>query len=636
MQRRSAVVRCAAALTVAVLISTLSTVAPGQPASAAGGAGWSLAATVPVGPGGSDVTVDAGGVWVTTFGDASVWRVDPASNAARLAFPVPVEGDGGPEGIAAGFGSLWVTVTSWKSADEFGPGHVVRLDPATGSVLATIDVGRGNYEIATSADAIWVANSEDGTLMRIDPTKDAVAATVTIPGTGHDDWIWDLAVSDTAVWLTTEHGALVRVDPTTRAVTLDVDLDALGACVSVAGGMVWVSSDGARKTDHARILRVDPATGRILATVDLPAQVVGALAAGGPDVWAAMYGEASAVRIDAASTTVAQSVPTGAAWSMGVEATATDAWVVGTLADLEAEEAPPTRVSRISLAPVVTEPAPPVVSWRTALGTSGANGSATLSMAGTSGTLTLALRSLKPSAGYSVKVTKGTCAKPLATLWSAPTQRSTAAGRITVKLTIPRASVTSIRAAAAVGPVSLRIGSGARLKCALLTSGTGPTATPTAVPTPTATPTPSGGLAYFGPYFHVAVPAGWKMGSLPPGSSYGSAGFDGPGSRWLGAYSWELDYTPEQALAAAIDNLKEKTGVDPAKVEDITLGGVPGKMLTFRYTDAGEPRIAFEAHCVQAPRVYELIYTDVGTTEDADRAEFLEIVRSFGFMHSGF
>jgi YVTN family beta-propeller protein len=83
----------------------------------------------------------ANAAWATAFDDDAVSRVLGSSSRT-----IPV-GDG-PLGIAFGAGSVWVA----NSLD----GTVSRIDPQQGNVVATIRVGRRPQGIAVGAGKVWV------------------------------------------------------------------------------------------------------------------------------------------------------------------------------------------------------------------------------------------------------------------------------------------------------------------------------------------------------------------------------------------------------------------------------------------------------------------------------------------------
>src|SRR5207253_3985933 len=92
--------------------------------------------------------------------------VDPKGRTSRTSVarvsvvpPIPhadqtIRVGNAPYNVAAGFGSVWVTVS----------GELVRLDPATGAVLARISVGGRPWGVAVGEGAVWVGNWTDGTV----------------------------------------------------------------------------------------------------------------------------------------------------------------------------------------------------------------------------------------------------------------------------------------------------------------------------------------------------------------------------------------------------------------------------------------------------------------------------------------
>ena len=57
---------------------------------------------------------------------------------------------------------------------------LTRSIPARGSVTATINVGNGPVAVAVGPGAVWVANSGDGTVSRVDPATNRVAAPIQV------------------------------------------------------------------------------------------------------------------------------------------------------------------------------------------------------------------------------------------------------------------------------------------------------------------------------------------------------------------------------------------------------------------------------------------------------------------------
>ena len=78
----------------------------------------------------------------------------------------------GPTGIDFGAGSVWVA----NSLD----GTVSRIDTETNSVTATIPTGNGPTALDADERGVWVSNQFDGTIVRIDPTTNQVTRRITV------------------------------------------------------------------------------------------------------------------------------------------------------------------------------------------------------------------------------------------------------------------------------------------------------------------------------------------------------------------------------------------------------------------------------------------------------------------------
>jgi streptogramin lyase len=241
-------------------------------------------------PGLTEVAFGAGSVWVS-YGEytdprpaPSPWdlvlRVDPQTN--RVVDRIPVDS---PNGLAFGFGSVWVTSPTF--------GTLSRIDPQTGKVVAKIDVDRGAVEVAVdeSSGAVWVGGlswnkPENNKLSRVDPETNRVVAEIPIRADARDGGADNVAVGEGAVWVLSVDGKLLKVDPETNEVAGMVSVGAASwdSPLVVYGGGVWTMV----QTNTIRLVRVDPGTMDVVAYEDLrPFYKIatGALAAGGGYVW---------------------------------------------------------------------------------------------------------------------------------------------------------------------------------------------------------------------------------------------------------------------------------------------------------------------------------------------------------------
>ena len=65
-------------------------------------------------------------------------------------------------------------------------GVVIPLHADSGTAAQTIGVGNGPTAVAIGEGSIWVANSQDGTVSRIDPATSSVSDTIGDVGTKPD------------------------------------------------------------------------------------------------------------------------------------------------------------------------------------------------------------------------------------------------------------------------------------------------------------------------------------------------------------------------------------------------------------------------------------------------------------------
>lgn len=218
-----------------------------------------------------------------------------------LAAAAPITVGAGAGVPAEASGSLWVPVTD--------TGDVARVDPAAGSVTATVHVsgppsGSGYLDSTVFAgSSVWAASDSGGTIARIDPASGAVTATFPAP-----DRPGGLAAGDGSVWaFHFLHPNVTVIDATTgSAHTLTVG-DARATGIAYGSGALWLLTNA-----PSRVLRVDPSSGAVLQSIDLNPPyaprhaLIGTwwLAYGDGAVWATLPNYDAVARIDAATGSV--------------------------------------------------------------------------------------------------------------------------------------------------------------------------------------------------------------------------------------------------------------------------------------------------------------------------------------------
>ncbi len=184
-------------------------------------------------------------VWVATWN--AVVRIDPTSNKVVATIPV-----GGAYLVAVTRDAIWVFSAVTTSPSNVPHGQLTRIDPATNRIVATIPTGIVAAQIAASDDAVWIADTTKPTLLRVDPRTNQIVATLAIPAI-----VGGLALDQIGVVRATmADNKLYRIDPATNQITLTVGLDfGLKASVSVTPDAIWISSEYGNA-----VTRVDPGT----------------------------------------------------------------------------------------------------------------------------------------------------------------------------------------------------------------------------------------------------------------------------------------------------------------------------------------------------------------------------------------
>jgi serine/threonine protein kinase len=215
-------------------------------------------AMVPISLQNPQLATDDGDVWavgITETAEALILEIDASSGKIlrrqhpeqlqELFFPNRGLGAANVVDMVALAGSLWLAVHDYEHGLR-----ILRVEPGTGEVLASIDIGGGivsAYSLSTDSTSVFVL-AEAG-LLRIDPglndvvgtprTFDAIASNVTT-GLG-------------GLWLVERKGndaQLVRLDPSTLETLETIPVPPDAGVVAVGAGSVWL-------TGTQSVIRVD-------------------------------------------------------------------------------------------------------------------------------------------------------------------------------------------------------------------------------------------------------------------------------------------------------------------------------------------------------------------------------------------
>jgi hypothetical protein len=268
------------------------------------------------------------------------------------------------------------------------PATLSKIDPVTNRVTGTIDVGLAPTGLASSADAVWVANGnacgiayscgqggetpqsapapsfpQEYSVWRVDAATMKVTAKIRVGDPS------GIAYGSGAVWVASGSQtatSIVRIDPATNAVTGSVTIQGIPpVSLSVGEGSVWaLAGASGDHPDQAVVSSIDPATNRVTTGARLGLGSTGGdIAAGLGAAWATTVGTNSAsglARIDPATGRQVASITLPDASPVGLLAVTTgEGYVWATSARGYLWKVDPA-TNRPTGAPVLIGDAPPV------------------------------------------------------------------------------------------------------------------------------------------------------------------------------------------------------------------------------------------------------------------------------------
>ena len=250
----------------------------------------------------------AGAVWVSDADGARLVKLDAATGAVLATTAL----DPKPCEITVAYGSLWVITQS---------GFLDRVDPATGSVVAHVAVGETSYQAIATPGAIWVSNRDGHSLTRVDPATNQPTLTLPLPGVDPGGMVY----AGGSLWVgddTSGATSLLRLDLRTNKVTR-VAAGRRPAYLTAVGDSVWVSDQ-----EDGTVSRLDARTGRVTATVPAGSSPVNLNPRPGakPEIWVPDDAGDQVTRIDAMTAQVVETIPAAGGPAV-VRAIGDDVWV---------------------------------------------------------------------------------------------------------------------------------------------------------------------------------------------------------------------------------------------------------------------------------------------------------------------
>ena len=222
---------------------------------------------------------------------------------------------GSPDWSVVTKDSVWVTT---GRAD-----HVVQMVEATNKVGLIVEIARPCSGLADAFGSVWAPSCKDHAVMRIDPATGKVIAKIPADPANSEGGI---TVGDGSVWIVTKPSTLVRIDPATNAIVKSFPLPSESENPLFSDGFIWISSFG-----HDQLLKVDPASGQVLKTIPVGPKPR-FLTAGAGSIWTLNQGDGSVSRIDATTGNVLATIPCGIQGGGG-EITFGDGFVWATMFD---------------------------------------------------------------------------------------------------------------------------------------------------------------------------------------------------------------------------------------------------------------------------------------------------------------
>jgi YVTN family beta-propeller protein len=243
--------------------------------------------------------------------------------------------------MAIGAGSLWLA--------NSGDGTITRVDLAEGKVVAEVTVSENfRWEpntsnprsVAASGERVWFPDRTGRAVSRIDPSTNRVVERIPVPV---DTFVFAIAIDGDDLWLTSPgDGLVLRVDAKNKRVVSTIDDLFVPTAIALGAGSVWVVDHEADK-----VARIDPQTNKVVEQIPI-GYTPATIAYGEGAIWTADLGSQAVsrvdpetnkevARIDTAMQTFGVAVGGGSVWATGWRVSGCESGKGGALVRIDPE-----------------------------------------------------------------------------------------------------------------------------------------------------------------------------------------------------------------------------------------------------------------------------------------------------------
>lgn len=203
--------------------------------------------------------VGAGSVWVANRGGGygSVMRIDPETNTVVATVELDGKHRGGP-GVA--YGAAWVGTKT----------HLVRIDTKSNKAIKVASFGVEH--LYAGDEGLWVVEPE--AVSRLDPEDGTRLVTIELPGAV---WPAETSYGEGSLWvIDPDQEEAWRLDPQRPGVVARIPVGNLPHTIEFTDGAAWVAGPGFERDPSAAgcsaVHRIDTETNEIIATIPVGRQ----------------------------------------------------------------------------------------------------------------------------------------------------------------------------------------------------------------------------------------------------------------------------------------------------------------------------------------------------------------------------